>query len=187
MFIVGASSATTRAERITDFIHGTDKIEIHVPKFSTFADIQDHAVQVGANTVITFSAGNSLTLNNVNLNTLSADDFILPNDFFEIEEFDFFVEQVLGDDAPGSTVTGLKGADGSVLPLDTWVILPSGARAMLLATGELYYDPNSAFDVDVGETASNSLSYTTNGPAASPASSRFPSPAPRAPPSWTSN
>jgi hypothetical protein len=43
--------------------------------FANFADVQSHAAQVGAHTVITHSAGNTITLTNVTLANMVMDDF----------------------------------------------------------------------------------------------------------------
>src|SRR5262245_58161552 len=76
-FVIGAPlTAGTRTERITDFAPGVDLIGITLPGFFTFAGILAHAAQVGVDTVITFSAGNTLTLDNVDLSTLTAADFL---------------------------------------------------------------------------------------------------------------
>jgi hypothetical protein len=43
--------------------------------FANFAAVQSHAQQVGADTVITFDAANTITLKNVTLSSLNVDDF----------------------------------------------------------------------------------------------------------------
>jgi hypothetical protein len=43
--------------------------------FSSFADVQAHAQQIGNDTTITVDPNRSVTLQNVALNTLSAGDF----------------------------------------------------------------------------------------------------------------
>ena len=50
-----------------------------VPGILGLADIQSRATQQGANTVIDFGNGDTLTLQNVNLTALVAGDFIFPN------------------------------------------------------------------------------------------------------------
>jgi Ca2+-binding RTX toxin-like protein len=63
---------------IADFTAGTgvgDVIQVETSIFADFAAIQSHAQQVGANTVITFDAADTITLQNVNLGNLAADDF----------------------------------------------------------------------------------------------------------------
>lgn len=46
------------------------------PAFDSFAEIVAAATQNGANTVIAFGAGQSLTLQNIALADLDADDFV---------------------------------------------------------------------------------------------------------------
>ncbi|MBN8534554.1 MAG: cadherin-like domain-containing protein [Rhizobiales bacterium] len=68
---------------ITDFQAGAASAsQINVGAFgsiNSFAALQAIASQVGANTVLTFSPGNTLTLNNVTLSTLNEGDFIFGN------------------------------------------------------------------------------------------------------------
>ncbi|MHC4050467.1 VCBS domain-containing protein [Bradyrhizobium sp. 25ACV] len=62
---------------IQDFVHGQDKIDLTgVYGIFSLSDLQAHAVQNGPNTVITFSSGDGLTLQNVNLSSLTASDFL---------------------------------------------------------------------------------------------------------------
>jgi Ca2+-binding RTX toxin-like protein len=66
---------------ITDFVAGAASgSQINLAAFSAmtdFAALQAIASQVGANTVLNFSANNTLTLNNVTATSLNADDFVL--------------------------------------------------------------------------------------------------------------
>src|SRR5581483_6759091 len=57
---------------------------------ASFAQAMSYATQVGNDTVFDFGSGQTLTLLNVNKNTMLAQDFILP---------------------PGVTITGTAGAD----------------------------------------------------------------------------
>ncbi|WP_370126386.1 M10 family metallopeptidase C-terminal domain-containing protein [Bradyrhizobium ottawaense] len=62
---------------IQDFVHGQDKLDLTgVYGIFSLSDLQAHAVQSGPNTVITFSSGDGLTLQNVNLSSLTASDFL---------------------------------------------------------------------------------------------------------------
>ena len=66
-------------DSITDFAAGAgigDVIQVDTSLFANFAAITSHAQQVGANTVITLDAGNAITLNNVTLSNLNANDFL---------------------------------------------------------------------------------------------------------------
>ena len=68
------------ADFITDFSHAQgDRIDVTgVPGIFSLADIQSHATQQGANTVINFGNG-IITLQNVVLANLVAGNFIFPN------------------------------------------------------------------------------------------------------------
>ncbi|MGL4637482.1 MAG: beta strand repeat-containing protein [Beijerinckiaceae bacterium] len=71
---------TTGADVITDFVaDGTeDFIDLRaLPTVNSLSAVLALGTQVGANTVLTFSAGNTLTLNNVTLGSLTAADFLL--------------------------------------------------------------------------------------------------------------
>ncbi|PJG55654.1 hypothetical protein CVM73_08875, partial [Bradyrhizobium forestalis] len=62
---------------IQDFVHGQDKIDLSgVYGIFSLADLQSHAIQSGPNTVITFNPSAGLTLQNVDLNSLTASDFL---------------------------------------------------------------------------------------------------------------
>src|SRR3954471_4414357 len=69
------------ADIVTDFSHGQgDRIDVtDVPGIFGLADVQSRATQQGANTVIDFGNGDTLTLQNVTLAALVAGDFIFPN------------------------------------------------------------------------------------------------------------
>ena len=68
------------ADTIGDFVAGAgsdDVINLHsMAGFTSFAQVQAVASQVGANTVLTFGGGDSITLTNVTASTLHQDDFI---------------------------------------------------------------------------------------------------------------
>ncbi len=59
---------------VTDFVSG-DFIEFSTSAFSSFAAVQAHAAQVGADTVITLDNDNTVTLQNVDVGNLKAADF----------------------------------------------------------------------------------------------------------------
>ncbi|MGB9366340.1 MAG: calcium-binding protein [Xanthobacteraceae bacterium] len=66
-------------DTISDFAAGAgigDVIQVDTSLFADFAAIQSHAAQVGSNTVITYDAGNSITLTSVTLASLNANDFL---------------------------------------------------------------------------------------------------------------
>ncbi|WP_298241353.1 VCBS domain-containing protein [uncultured Bradyrhizobium sp.] len=95
---------------IQDFVHGQDKIDLTgIYGIYSLADLQSHAVQSGPNTVITFSATEGLTLQNVNLSSLTASDFL----------FGTPAAPIVGDEnantlvgtANAETISGLGGND----------------------------------------------------------------------------
>jgi len=67
-------------DTISDFAAGAgvgDVIQVDTSLFADFAAIQSHATQVGANTVITYDAGNTITLTGVTMSNLNANDFLI--------------------------------------------------------------------------------------------------------------
>jgi VCBS repeat-containing protein len=73
---------------INDFTSGQDHIQLNlaVPfssgneaSFQSWATTSSHVAQVGADTLITFDAADTILLKNVNIANLHASDFILPN------------------------------------------------------------------------------------------------------------
>ena len=72
------------ADVITDFTPGTDWIDVSdlagfIAVYS-LADVLSRATQVGPDTVLNLSAGDTLTLRNVTVASLTADDFIFATD-----------------------------------------------------------------------------------------------------------
>ncbi len=65
-------------DTITDFADGEDRIEIELGVFGIedFDDLQEKITQDGNNTLITFDADNGITLENVDMAIIGADDFI---------------------------------------------------------------------------------------------------------------
>lgn len=63
-------------DTLIDFKPGEDDIRLVGAGFNNFADVLANATQVGANVLITNAAGDSLQLNNVQLASLSAGDFL---------------------------------------------------------------------------------------------------------------
>ena len=62
---------------IKNFNVHDDKIQIDHALFANFAAVQSHAAQVGADTVITYDAADSITLQGVALSHLHASDFLI--------------------------------------------------------------------------------------------------------------
>ena len=62
-------------DRITDFAT-EDVIRFEDGQFADFADVIDHAAQVGSSVIISYNAGNSITLSGYQLGNLIADDFL---------------------------------------------------------------------------------------------------------------
>ena len=71
---------STGADAIRDFMAGAggiDEIDLRaVSGVTSLADVLARATQVGANTVIDFGGGNTLTLDNINRNSLVSGDFL---------------------------------------------------------------------------------------------------------------
>lgn len=68
------------ADTITNFLSGEDQIDLSTvtnPDWSTFADVQAHMTQSGADTLIDFGGGNTITLVGVTAGSLTAADFVL--------------------------------------------------------------------------------------------------------------
>jgi hypothetical protein len=67
-------------DTITNFVAGNNSGDIidvsAVPGLSSFADVQNLMSQVGANTVITFGNGETITLDNVTASALTASNFL---------------------------------------------------------------------------------------------------------------
>jgi serralysin len=61
---------------VGDFTAGQDHLQIDHTIFASFAAVQSHMTQAGADTVITLDAGNSITLWNVQMANLHASDFL---------------------------------------------------------------------------------------------------------------
>ena len=61
---------------ITDFNRFDDQIAFHQDLFQNFQQVRNASQQVGSSVVITVDADNTITLQNTNLNTLSANDFL---------------------------------------------------------------------------------------------------------------
>jgi Ca2+-binding RTX toxin-like protein len=67
------------ADTITDFVAGAgtdDVIELRDMGIASFTDVMSHATQSGANVVLDLSFGDLITLNNVTIAQLHADDFM---------------------------------------------------------------------------------------------------------------
>ncbi|MCF2146774.1 Ig-like domain-containing protein [Desmonostoc muscorum LEGE 12446] len=68
--------------------------------------------------------------------------------------------EVLANDRNSLTVSAV---DGNTIAVGTAITLSSGALVTLNADGSLTYDPNASFEsLDVGESATDSFTYTTN-------------------------
>jgi VCBS repeat-containing protein len=64
------------ANTIEDFNVHKDTIQIDHSLFANFAAVQSHAAQIGADTVITYDAANTITLEGIALSHLHASDFL---------------------------------------------------------------------------------------------------------------
>ncbi|HZO47107.1 MAG TPA: calcium-binding protein [Xanthobacteraceae bacterium] len=73
--VYGNGSVVIGHDIITDFAD-YDRIQFDEKIFSDFEDVQDHMQQVGNDVVITYDDGNSVTIQNTNIASLSANDFL---------------------------------------------------------------------------------------------------------------
>ncbi|MGE4078125.1 MAG: hypothetical protein AB7F22_21460, partial [Reyranella sp.] len=64
-------------DKVGDFTSGTDKIDLTAYDFASFAEVMTLASDVGANTVITLDASDTVTLSGVHISQLSSGDFLL--------------------------------------------------------------------------------------------------------------
>jgi hypothetical protein len=64
------------ASNVLDFTVGQDRVALSSATFADFAAMQSHASQVGGNTVITGTGGDTFILTNVSLASLSANDLL---------------------------------------------------------------------------------------------------------------
>ncbi len=93
------------ADTITDFSSAAgDRIDVSSFGGITFAQIQSQLSQVGANAVVTFGAGSTLTLQNIAASSLTAADFGLSTAstntiyrFYNTVSFDHFYTQVASE------------------------------------------------------------------------------------------
>jgi Ca2+-binding RTX toxin-like protein len=74
--VYGAGPPNFGNDIITDFTDGEDVLDIDDAIFADFADVQANMQQAGNDVVITFDANNTITLQNVNIGSLSASDFL---------------------------------------------------------------------------------------------------------------
>ena len=81
LFVAGSSGNTFSFSgifgngTITNFVSGLDGIYLDHNEFADFAAVQSHAQQIGADTVISYDANDSISLHNVALANLHASDF----------------------------------------------------------------------------------------------------------------
>ena len=75
---VSATALGFGTENISGFSNA-DQIEITTAQFANFSAVMADATQVGANTIITDSSGDSITLDNVAKSSLSAKNFLFVN------------------------------------------------------------------------------------------------------------
>ncbi|MBX9775397.1 MAG: M10 family metallopeptidase C-terminal domain-containing protein, partial [Xanthobacteraceae bacterium] len=127
---------STGADTIKDFTAGAggvDEIDLRgVSGVYNLADVLARATQVGANTVINFGSGNTLTLENVNRNNLVSGDFLFsaPPSGTDLTasglvlngtSIDFTINNV-GVEAAATSTTGIYlSTDGTITSADTLV------------------------------------------------------------------
>jgi hypothetical protein len=126
------------ADTITDFTAGAgtpDRIDVRAYAAAGCHNINDvlaHATQTGANTVIDFGAGDTMTLNNVTKCDLSADDFVFgpPPDTTPPHVTNITASPGTGVETPGSVVH-------FTLAFDEAVNVTDGVPALTLNDGGL--------------------------------------------------
>jgi Ca2+-binding RTX toxin-like protein len=72
LFILGQGGR----DLVTDFVHGTDHIQVAGGSYADYAALAARFVQIGANTVIDFGTGGRAVLKGVDHHSLTASDFI---------------------------------------------------------------------------------------------------------------
>ena len=180
VFVYGTGSG---ADRITDFVAGAslrDVIDLRtMTGISGLADVLARATQVGANTVINFGAGDTLTLQNVSRASLVANDFVfappaanlaptaitLTNVVSTLPETTSTATRIkladigVTDDGVGTNALGLAGANaalfeivGTALYLRAGVVLDAETAASFAVTV-------TVDDVSVGSTPDASTSF----------------------------
>jgi len=162
--------ATSGAATITDFSHAQgDKIDLSaLGTFASLSDVQAHAVQSGADTVITVGTG-TLTLQNVLLSSLTGSDFTFSGASYSPTPIAGFFGAVTGAQvfsgsnggAGAYAVTGALTDDGYILVQD------SGAGDTVAgvvggpSSGSVTID--SGASLVVSETGSASTAYGVDG------------------------
>jgi Ca2+-binding RTX toxin-like protein len=71
-----ASAGWFGHDTVGDFTQGEDKIRLDDALFANFAAVQAKMGQAGTDTVISYDAGNSITLENITATSLQASDFV---------------------------------------------------------------------------------------------------------------
>ncbi|KYG21639.1 hypothetical protein SE92_16370 [Bradyrhizobium sp. AT1] len=125
------------ADYVQDFLHSDgDKVDLTgVNGVFSLADVQAHATQNGLDTSLDFGGGNTLYLQNVNLGSLTASDFV-------------FGTPIVGDDNP-NTLVGTSHND---------TIVALGGNDMLEGGGGLdLLDGGSGFDRAIYAAATGSI------------------------------
>jgi serralysin len=74
--VYGAGPVDIGNDIVTDFTVGQDSIQFDSAIFADFADVQGNMQQVGNDVVITYDADNTITLQNMTVGSLSANDFL---------------------------------------------------------------------------------------------------------------
>ncbi|MBX9778457.1 MAG: hypothetical protein K2Y71_29130, partial [Xanthobacteraceae bacterium] len=142
---------STGADAIRDFVAGVggvDEIDLRaVAGITSLADVMARATQVGANTVIDFGGGNTLTLDNVNKNNLVSGDFLFataPASGVDLTasglvlngtSVSFTINNIGANAAAGSTTGIYLSTDSAITSADT--LVTSMATSGLAAGGSV--------------------------------------------------
>jgi Ca2+-binding RTX toxin-like protein len=139
----GAGNDTINAgdgnDTVTDFSAMQDVIRlIGIPGFTSFADLQAHATQAGSNLVLSFATGDTLTLNNISVSSLSSYDFLFDNS--------------------QSSPVGGKSAGNSTLKSSSSVTLDAATKNLVLTgSGSIDGTGNSLDNSITGNSGNNTL------------------------------
>jgi len=126
-------------DTVTDFSAMQDVIRlIGIPGFTSFADLQAHATQAGSNLVLSFATGDTLTLNNISVSSLSSYDFLFDNS--------------------QSSPVGGKSAGNSTLKSSSSVTLDAATKNLVLTgSGSIDGTGNSLDNSITGNSGNNTL------------------------------
>jgi Ca2+-binding RTX toxin-like protein len=165
-------SASYGSDVITDFTAGGTIDEIDLSGYSSYHQLSDvlrSASQVGANTVVAFGAGNSLTLQNVSMASLTASDFIFTPEANRAPTAITLAKTTIQENLAGGTIGALAVSDPDGDTAFTFTTSDArfqvtggpGAYQLALASGvALDYETERSVNVAVTAADAEGLSAT---------------------------